>query len=74
MNKTIKFVLACRYLYYCKNISYLSDSEYDSLEIYAKTQGGGDILNGVSSDLEEDYPDEVKKFAQNLLNVVSHRT
>lgn len=52
----------------------MGDNEYDSLEVYAKMQEGGDILNNVSSDREDDYPDDVKQFAQQLLNKVGHRT
>lgn len=67
MDNSIKFVLACRYLYYCKSISYLEDSIYNSLETYVKTQKGGHILDSVSSDSEDDYSEEIKEFAQQLL-------
>lgn len=68
MDKSVELVLACRYLYYCKNISYLSDSEYDSMERYAKTKEGGWVLHAVSSDLEQNYSNEIKQFAQTLLD------
>lgn len=68
MDKSILLVLACRYLYYCKSISYYEDSVYDALEKYAKTFPNSEILNNVSSDKSEDYSPEVIDFANKLLN------
>lgn len=63
----VKYVLALRYLYYCKNISIVEDRTYDAHETYAKTLDGGELLDGVSSDMEEDYSDEIKEKANFLL-------
>lgn len=63
----VKYVLALRYLYYCKNISIVEDGTYDAYEVYAKALEGGELLDGVSSDMEEDYSDEIKEKAEVLL-------
>lgn len=68
MDNLVKYVLALRYLYYCKNISFVEDSIYDALEKHARTLEGGEVLNSVSSDLEESYSDEIKQKATLMLN------
>ena len=67
-NKLILQIQALRYLYYCKNISLISDYDYDMLERNAKKLPGGEVLNVVSSDLEISYSKDAIDLALNLLN------
>mgnify|MGYP001252687393 CR=1 FL=1 len=68
MDERIKFVLALRYLYYCKYISLVDDYTYDMYEKEAMALEGGEVLDCVSSDMEESYSDEIKEKAQSLLD------
>lgn len=60
--------MAHRYLYYILGIPVLTDEQYDKLEYDARfVINDGSPIHGVGSDLESDYNEEVRKFAQRLL-------
>ena len=59
--------LAYRYLYYVKNISLISDYEYDILEKEAiKIVDEDSMLLEPGSDLESSYSEEIKEYAKKL--------
>ena len=59
--------LAYRYLYYVKNISLISDYEYDKLEREAlKIVDEDSMLFQPGSDLESSYSEEIKNYAKEL--------
>ncbi len=60
----VDLVLAHRYLYYCKNISLLSDQAYDSMEKEEAEFGAhGKILQTPGSDNPADYQPHIRALA-----------
>ncbi len=65
----LETLLAHRYLYYVLNTPVISDITYDVMEIQAieRTAGLLEKLNKPGSSLESDYPENIKKLAQEIL-------
>lgn len=61
-------VLAYRYLYYVKGISFVSDHVYDRLEKIAREKAEMDSpLHLPGSDLADSYPDSIRALAVYLI-------
>lgn len=54
------FLLCCRYLYYCRNISIIDDILYDRYEAKQLRRNPDSMLAKVGSDVVTDYPDYVR--------------
>lgn len=65
-HRYVLYVLALRYLYYCKNISHVPDWFYDKIESEVKPHDTQNLLEGVPSDRESDYSDEVVALANKM--------
>lgn len=61
-----------RYLYYVKSSPIYQDFVYDIFEKEAKERGlaEGSPLNKPGSSLEEDYPENIVKVANDILEIV----
>ena len=61
--------LVYRYLYYVKNISKISDQQYDGMEREAVESASPDHpIHSPGSDLEDSYPDYIKEIAKSFRN------